>query len=297
MTDLEKCLRDFEGYLKKEKNASPNTLSSYLRDLRQFGQWLSSTVGKDVLQASEEDISGYFRYLLASGKSQSTVSRSSATLRAYYTHLIEKKKLRENPAKQVELDRQKRKLPQILSSSEVELFLEQPDLREAKGIRDKAMLELLYATGIRVSELIGLDLSDVNLTVGFVHCRCGEKERVIPMYQVAVEALRDYLDHVRPAMVEEADEPALFVNTGGGRMSRQGFWKIVKGYREKAGIVKEITPHTLRHSFAAHLLVNGAELKDIQEMLGHADLSTTKIYTKVVQDRLTEVYRKAHPRA
>ena len=297
MTELEKSLRDFEGFLKKEKHASPNTLSSYLRDLRQFGEWLDSVLDKPLLKASEQDISTYFRYLLASGKSQSTVSRSSATLRAYYAHMMEKKKLRENPAKQVELDRQSRKLPQILSSAEVELFLEQPDLRDAKGIRDKAMLELLYATGIRVSELIQLDLSDVNLTVGFLRCRSGEKERVIPMYKVAVSALRDYIDHVRPAMVEDADEPALFVNTGGSRMSRQGFWKIVKGYGEKAGIGKEITPHTLRHSFAAHLLVNGAELKDIQEMLGHADLSTTKIYTKVVQDRLTEVYRKAHPRA
>ena len=297
MTELEKCLRDFEAYLKKEKNASSNTLSSYMRDLRQFGEWLLKTAELDLPRATDGEIAAYYRYLRTAGKSQATVTRCSATLRCYYAHLIDKRKLRENPARLVELDRQKRKLPQILSSSEVELFLEQPDLKEAKGIRDKAMLELLYATGIRVSELIGLDVGDVNLTVGFIRCRSGEKERVIPMYKVAVKALKDYMDSVRPAMVEEADEPALFVNVGGSRMSRQGFWKIVKSYQKKAGIDKEITPHTLRHSFAAHLLENGADLKDIQEMLGHADLSTTQIYAKVVQNHLAEVYQKAHPRA
>ncbi|MBR4692936.1 MAG: site-specific tyrosine recombinase XerD [Oscillospiraceae bacterium] len=297
MTELEKSLRDFEAYLKKEKNASSNTLSSYMRDLRQFGEWLLKTAELDLPRATDGEIAAYYRYLRTAGKSQATVTRCSATLRCYYAHLIDKRKLRENPARLVELDRQKRKLPQILSSSEVELFLEQPDLKEAKGIRDKAMLELLYATGIRVSELIGLDVGDVNLTVGFIRCRSGEKERVIPMYKVAVKALKDYMDSVRPAMVEEADEPALFVNVGGSRMSRQGFWKIVKSYQKKAGIDKEITPHTLRHSFAAHLLENGADLKDIQEMLGHADLSTTQIYAKVVQNHLAEVYQKAHPRA
>ena len=297
MTELEKSLRDFESYLKKEKNASSNTLSSYLRDLRQFGEWLRNTADKQLLQAGEEEISAYYRFLRASGKSQSTVQRCSATLRSYYAHLIDKRKLKDNPARHVTMDRQKRKLPQILSSSEVELFLEQPDIQDAKGIRDKAMLELLYATGIRVSELINLDVGDVNLSVGFIRCSGETKERIIPRYKVAVKALKDYVEDVRPAMVDEVDEPALFVNLGGSRMSRQGFWKIVKTYQKKAGIEKEITPHTLRHSFAAHLLVNGADLKDIQEMLGHADLSTTQIYTQVVQDHLTEVYQKAHPRA
>ena len=297
MTELEKSLRDFEGYLKKEKNASSNTLNCYLRDLRQFGDWLMKTQEKPLQQAGEEEITAYYRFLRASGKSQATVQRCSATLRCYYAHLIDKRRMKDNPARHVTMDRQKRKLPQVLSSSEVELFLEQPDPHDAKGIRDKAMLELLYATGIRVSELIGLDVEDANLSVGFIRCHSGDKERVIPMYKVAVKALREYLEEVRPAMVEEADEPALFVNLGGSRMSRQGFWKIVKSYQKKAGIDKEITPHTLRHSFAAHLLVNGANLKDIQEMLGHADLSTTQIYTKVVQDHLTEVYQKAHPRA
>ena len=208
MTELEKCLREFEGYLKKEKNASSNTLNSYLRDLRQFGDWLSATQEMPLQQAGEEEISAYYRFLRASGKSQATVQRCSATLRCYYAHLIDKRKLQDNPARHVTMDRQKRKLPQVLSSSEVEQFLEQPDTHDAKGIRDKAMLEMLYATGIRVSELINLNMEDVNLSVGFVRCRSGDKERVIPMYKVAVKALRDYLEEVRAAMGEAGGEAA-----------------------------------------------------------------------------------------
>ena len=190
-----------------------------------------------------------------------------------------------------------RKLPQILTSKEVELFLEQPDAADAKGCRDKAMLELLYATGIRVSELIGLDLEHLNLSAGFVRCPGRGKERIIPLYQAAVRALGDYVLHVRPQMLERPDEQALFVNMSGERMSRQGFWKIIKHYQEKAGICKDITPHTLRHSFAAHLLENGADLRSIQEMLGHADISSTQIYTQLVSSKLKHVYNKAHPRA
>jgi len=297
LNELDKCLHEFEGYLIKEKNSSSNTLSSYLRDLRQFGEWIIKTADVLPQHATKDNISAYYRYLVSCGKSQATISRCSASLRCFYNHLIEKRKIRDNPAKHVETVRQKRKLPQILTNNEVELFLEQPDMHDAKGIRDKAMLELLYATGIRVSELINLNVRDVNLTIGFVRCENGNKERVIPMYKVAVKALKEYLENVRPIMVYEDDESALFVNVGGSRMSRQGFWKIVKTYQKKAGIDKDITPHTLRHSFAAHLLVNGADLKDVQEMLGHADLSTTQIYTKLVQDHLAEVYHKAHPRA
>ena len=190
-----------------------------------------------------------------------------------------------------------RKLPHILTSREVELFLEQPDPTDAKGCRDKAMLELLYATGIRVSELIGLDLENLNLSAGFIRCASRGKERIIPLYQAAVRALQNYLDRVRPQMVEHPDEKALFVNMSGERMSRQGFWKIIKHYQEKAGIQKDITPHTLRHSFAAHLLENGADLHSIQEMLGHADISSTQIYTQLVSQKLKDVYNKAHPRA
>ena len=195
------------------------------------------------------------------------------------------------------MEKHNRKLPSILTNHEVDLFLSQPDLSDPKGIRDKAMLELLYASGIRVSELISLNLEDVNLSVGFLVCRSGEKERVIPLYKVAVSSIQKYLQEVRPLLAIDSQETALFVNINGKRMSRQGFWKIVKGYQSKAGIEKEITPHTLRHSFAAHLLENGADIRDIQEMLGHADLSTTQIYTKVIRSHLKEIYDKTHPRA
>ena len=202
-----------------------------------------------------------------------------------------------NPARGIAPAKVERKLPQILTSKEVELFLEQPDPADAKGCRDKAMLELLYATGIRVSELISLDLAHLNLSAGFIRCPGRGKERIIPLYQTAVRALGDYVEHVRPQMVERPDTSALFVNMSGERMSRQGIWKIIKHYQEKAGIQKDITPHTLRHSFAAHLLENGADLRSIQEMLGHADISSTQIYAQLVNQKLKDVYNKAHPRA
>ena len=190
-----------------------------------------------------------------------------------------------------------RKYPQILTSKEVELFLEQPKCVDAKGYRDHAMLELLYATGIRVSELISLNLSDLNLSASLLRCESRGRERVIPLYHTAVKALQDYVKDIRPQIIADTEEQALFVNMNGERMSRQGFWKIIKYYQEKAGIEKDITPHTLRHSFAAHLLENGADLRSIQEMLGHADISSTQIYTHVVKKQLKDVYNKAHPRA
>jgi len=190
-----------------------------------------------------------------------------------------------------------RKLPQVLTSKEVELFLEQPQCTDLKGYRDRAMLELLYATGIRVSELIELDVSDLNLPGGVLRCESKGKERVIPLYPAAIRALTEYLHTVRPQLIDDPEEPALFVNMSGERMSRQGFWKLIKYYQEKAGIHKDITPHTLRHSFAAHLLENGADLRSIQEMLGHADISSTQVYSKILNQDLKNVYKKAHPRA
>ena len=239
----------------------------------------------------------YTRSMTAKGKSAATVTRCQASLKSFYSWLIQIGQISENPARGLSQTKVERKLPHILTSREVELFLEQPDPSDAKGCRDKAMLELLYATGIRVSELIGLDLDNINLSAGFIRCANRGKERIIPLYQAAVRALQNYLDRVRPQMVEHPDEKALFVNMSGERMSRQGFWKIIKHYQEKAGIQKDITPHTLRHSFAAHLLENGADLHSIQEMLGHADISSTQIYTQVVSQKLKDVYNKAHPRA
>ena len=202
-----------------------------------------------------------------------------------------------NPAKGITAGRAERKYPEILTNKEVELFLEQPQCVDAKGYRDHAMLELLYATGIRVSELISLDLDDLNLAAGFIRCASRGKERIIPLYHTAVKALQDYVRDIRPELIADSAETALFVNMNGERMSRQGFWKIIKHYQEKAGIEKDITPHTLRHSFAVHLLENGADLRSIQEMLGHADISSTQIYTHVVNRQLKDVYQKAHPRA
>ena len=220
-----------------------------------------------------------------------------ASLKSFYTYMTAARYINCNPVKGFKPSRTERKLPSILTNHEVDLFLEQPNIGDAKGCRDKAMLELLYATGIRVSELIALDTQDVNLSAGFLRCRGRDKERVVPLYKAAVRALAAYINDVRPQLLEDPGETALFVNMNGERMSRQGFWKIVKCYQEKAGIHKDITPHTLRHSFAAHLLENGADLKSIQEMLGHADISATQIYAQVVNQKLRDVYAKAHPRA
>ena len=289
-------LSGYERFLTEEKKASPNTLSSYLRDVRQYLDWLEEE-GISPTQALHADVEAYTRSMTAKGKSAATVTRCQASLKSFYSWLIQIGQISENPARGLSQTKVERKLPHILTSREVELFLEQPDPSDAKGCRDKAMLELLYATGIRVSELIGLDLDNINLSAGFIRCANRGKERIIPLYQAAVRALQNYLDRVRPQMVEHPDEKALCVNMSGERMSRQGFWKIIKHYQEKAGIQKDITPHTLRHSFAAHLLENGADLHSIQEMLGHADISSTQIYTQVVSQKLKDVYNKAHPRA
>ena len=286
----------YESWLVREKRAAANTLSSYLRDVRQFEVW--SRENDLVLDhVSQEDIKRYVNHLEKKGKSNATVVRSVASLKSFYTYMTAARFVRVNPAKGYTPDRAERKLPSILTNREVDLFLEQPNIGDAKGCRDKAMLEVLYATGIRVSELISLDTQDVNLSACFLRCRGKDKERIVPLYKAAVRALAIYVNDIRPQLLDDLGETALFVNMNGDRMRRQGFWKIVKCYQEKAGIHKEITPHTLRHSFAAHLLENGADLKSIQEMLGHADISATQIYTQVVNQKLRDVYASAHPRA
>lgn len=297
MASLNQSIAEFELYLKNEKRVSPNTLVSYMRDIAQFAAWLEKQGQTDTEQLTVQSVEAYIAHLRSCGRSAATLSRCTASMRCFFERMRSRKLIFSNPVSKLPADSQTRKLPQILTNKEVELFLEQPDVRDAKGIRDKAMLELLYATGIRVTELISLNLYDINLHRGMVRCRSGEKDRVIPMYSVAIRALGDYIDNVRPLMIADQDETALFVNVNGSRMSRQGFWKIVKSYQKKADIKKDITPHTLRHSFAAHLLENGADIKAIQEMLGHADISSTQIYTRVVKKQLEDVYNKAHPRA
>ncbi|MCI9012229.1 MAG: site-specific tyrosine recombinase XerD [Oscillibacter sp.] len=286
----------YEEYLVREKHASQNTVSSYLRDISQFADYLQAR-GPELLEVTAETVQSYMDWMLSRGKSAASVTRFLASVKSFYNFQIFSGKVKANPAKGVAAAKAERKYPKILTSKEVDLFLEQPQCVDAKGFRDHAMLELLYATGIRVSELITLDLEDLNLAAGFIHCSSKGKERIIPLYRTAVKALQDYAWKIRPQLISDEEETALFVNMNGERMSRQGFWKIIKYYQEKAGIEKEITPHTLRHSFAVHLLENGADLRSIQEMLGHADISSTQIYTHVVKGNLKDVYQKAHPRA
>ncbi len=284
-------------YLKIEKSASANTVSSYLRDVNQFASAMEGK-GLDLTQVLPQDVEDYANGLLRRGKSPATVTRSMASIKSFFHYLMDRGLVDRNPAKGVSPAKVERKLPQVLTGREVELFLEQPQCTDLKGYRDRAMLELLYATGIRVSELIALDVDDLNLRSQMLVCYGQNgKVRQIPLYTAAARALEDYLHNARPHLVNTPDETALFVNMSGERMSRQGFWKLIKYYQEKAGIQKDITPHTLRHSFAAHLLENGADLRSIQEMLGHADISSTQIYSKLVNQKIKDVYQRAHPRA
>ena len=293
MTDW---LSVYEDYLKNEKQASANTVSSYLRDVRQFAKEMEERE-IPLTEVLSQDVEEYAHGLTRKGKSPATVTRSVASIKSFYNCLISRGGIDRNPAKGVVPAKVERKLPQVLTGKEVELFLEQPECTDLKGYRDRAMLELLYATGIRVSELIALDVDDLNLPGGVLKCFSKGKERIIPLYPAAIRALNEYVHNVRPQLVDSLDETALFVNMNGERMSRQGFWKLIKYYQEKAGIKKDITPHTLRHSFAAHLLENGADLRSIQEMLGHADISSTQIYSRLLNQKIKDVYLKAHPRA
>jgi integrase/recombinase XerD len=293
---METYLAAYERYLTTEKHASANTVSSYMRDLRQFASYAKERQ-LTPQTVTETHISTYLDYLSGQGKSTATVSRSLASLKGFFNRLVDTGVLEENPAAHVTAGKIEKKLPQVLTGKEVERLLAQPKCTDMKGYRDKAMLELLYATGIRVTELISLNVTDVNLAGSFIRCESKGKERIIPLYPAAVDALAVYMQNIRPKMIADIDEQALFVNVSGDRMSRQGFWKIVKTYQEKAHIDKDITPHTLRHSFAAHLLENGADLRSIQEMMGHSDISSTQVYAQVVKQNLKSVYNKSHPKA
>ena len=295
MLDL---IRAYETYLTKVKQASSNTVSSYMRDVRQFSQWLRTNEGVDVLNASQLNISAYLAYLQEQGKSGATASRTLASLKNFYAYAVSTGFLETTPVdRDIHVDRGEKKLPQILSGKEVELLLAQPSCVDPKGFRDKAMLEVMYATGIRVSELIDLNVEDVNLELGIIKCSSAKKARAIPLYPAALKALTVYMKDVRHLMIADPGENALFVNVGGARMSRQGFWKLLKFYQTKAGIEKEITPHTLRHSFAVHLLENGADLGSLQELMGHSDISSTQMYTHMVNQKIKSVYEKCHPKA
>ena len=294
MLDL---IQAYENYLSKVKHASANTIASYMRDIRQFSDWLNRTQGLDVIDASQLYISDYLRHQENEGRSGATISRCLASLKNFYLYLVSSGFLEKSPVMDIHVDRGEKKLPQILTGREIELLLSQPVCVDAKGFRDKAMLEVMYATGMRVTELISLDVDDVNLDLGIIKCNGVKRSRLIPLYPMALRALATYLRDVRSSMISDPDETALFVNVGGARMSRQGFWKILKHYQETAHIEKEITPHTLRHSFAVHLLENGADVGSLQELMGHCDISSTQMYTQLVNQKIKSVYEKCHPKA
>ena len=294
MLDL---IQAYENYLIKVKQASYNTTASYLRDIRQFADWLRVNRNISVVDADQQNIGQYMDYLNSVGKSGATASRCLASLKNFYAYLVSSGFVEATPVTDIHVDRGEKKLPQILSGREIELLLSQPVCIDAKGFRDKAMLEVMYATGIRVTELIDLNIDDVNLDLGVIKCSSAKKSRAIPLYPAALRALTDYVRDIRMAMLADPTERALFVNVNGVRMSRQGFWKILKHYQMMAHIDKEITPHTLRHSFAVHLLENGADIGSVQELMGHCDISSTQMYTQMINQKLKSVYDKCHPKA
>jgi integrase/recombinase XerD len=294
MLDL---VRAYENYLSKVKKASANTIASYMRDIRQYSEWLQLHEGIDVVDAQQLNISNYLAYLEENGRSGATLSRCLASLKNFYSYVVSAGFIEATPVTEIRVERGEKKIPQILTGREIELLLSQPVCVDAKGYRDKAMLEVMYATGIRVTELIDLNIFDVNLELGIIKCSGSKKSRAIPLYPAALRALTNYLDTVRSSMLADPQEEALFVNVGGVRMSRQGFWKILKHYQNTAHIEKEITPHTLRHSFAVHLLENGADVGSVQELMGHSDISSTQVYTNLINQKIKNVYAKCHPKA
>lgn len=294
---MEAIVQNFVNFLERDKRLSTNTLQSYRRDIEQYFTYLQEINLQNISNSNKTTVIAYLLYLQKKGRATSTISRNLASIRSFYQYVSKNKMIDHDPTAELESPKVEKKLPQILSTEEVELLLEQPQCIDLKGFRDKAMLELLYATGIRVTELIQLNIHDVNLEIAFIKCSKGTRERMIPIGSMAIAALKEYLTKSRPLLIQRSDEKALFVNINGGRLTRQGFWKIIKQYKNQAKISKDITPHTLRHSFAAHLLENGADLRSIQEMLGHSDISSTQIYAQMAKNKLKEVYKKTHPRA
>ena len=293
---MDKQIKQFLDFLENDKKLSVNTLQSYKRDITQYQEYIDKN-GLNYLKVENEDIEAYFKSLKDMSKKTSTISRNLATIRSFYQFLVRTKKIKKDPTVGVQSPKVEKKVPSILTAKEVELLLDQPKSIDLKGIRDKAMLEFAYATGMRVTEIISLNISDVNAEQGYVVCNSGYKARTIPLGSISLKALKDYIEKARPILIKDDSVEALFVNINGKRLTRQGFWKIVKYYKDQAHIEKDITPHVLRHSFATHLLQNGADLKAIQTMLGHSDISSTQVYMQFQNENLKDIYKKAHPRA
>ena len=293
---MEKQIKLFLEFLQNDKKASDNTLQSYRRDIVYYNKYLESNK-MNYTKVKEEDIKDYMEHLQEVGKKPSTISRNLASIRAFYQFLVRNKKIKVDPTIGIQSPKIEKKAPSVLTSQEIELLLDQPKDVDLKGTRDKAMLEFAYATGMRVTEIISLNVSDVNLEESYVVCHSREKQRNIPLGSLSLKALKEYMEEARPVLIKNENEKALFVNINGQRLTRQGFWKIIKYYKEQAHITKDITPHVLRHSFATHLLQNGADLKAIQTMLGHSDISSTQVYMQFQDNGLKNIYKKAHPRA
>ncbi|MCI8470994.1 MAG: site-specific tyrosine recombinase XerD [Clostridia bacterium] len=293
---MERQLKRFFEFLENDKKLSENTLQSYKRDLKQFRRYLEACE-LHYNKVKEDDIKDYIRELQEEGKKASSISRGIASIRSFYQFVLKNKKVKVDPTENIQSPKIEKRVPSVLTSKEVELLLNQPKDVDLKGIRDKAMLEFAYATGMRVTEMISLNMEDVNLEEGYVVCKNGSKQRNIPLGNMSLKALKEYVEEARDILVKTEGEQALFVNINGSRLTRQGFWKIIKFYKEQAHITKEITPHVLRHSFATHLLQNGADLKAIQTMLGHSDISSTQVYMQFQDEGIKNVYKKAHPRA
>lgn len=292
---MNEYVENYINYLINFKHSSNNTIASYKRDLNKLVLYLQSNAISDINSVSSTDISMYIKSLEKQNMSTATISRNIASIRSFFIYLIRQNITDNDPTENIKPPKIEKKTPDILTIEEINLLLEQPCHKTPKEIRDKAMLELLYATGMRVTELISLKVSDVNLVLNFIVCQDNRKKRVIPIEDVAKKALDTYIKDVRKNICNDSEY--LFTNLKGEQMTRQGFWKLIKAYAKKAGIDKDITPHMIRHSFASHLVTNGADLKAVQEMLGHSDISTTQIYMRTRQNKIKEEYDKAHPRA
>lgn len=294
---MDQLVDEFLYHLTVERGLAENTLQSYQSDLTAYLAFLRQEEINCLEQADRNMVMTYIYRLQLKGRSPATISRRLASLRSFYKFLIREELLERDPTTDLESPKQRQKLPRVLTIEEVDLLLKQPKTEEPAGLRDRAMFELLYATGIRVSELVSLNLDQVHIDHGFIRCfGKGEKERIVPLGDIAARYLREYLARGRCKLVRR-NNPSFFLNHHGRRLTRQGFWKIIKKHARLAGIAKDVTPHTIRHSFATHLLENGADIRSVQAMLGHADISTTQIYTHLTRNKLKDIYDRTHPRA
>ncbi len=294
---MEKLIQSFADYHYYERQSSENTIASYRRDLMKFAAYAQMNGVTDPVKVTETMIQSYLLMMEKNGAKTSSLSRTVASLKSFFDYLVLKRRIEQSPMKHIRAPKVVKGTPEVLTIEQVSRLLDQPKGSGPKAVRDKAMLELLYATGIRVSELISLKVDDVNIQSGYIRCQERGKERIIPIGSVAKASLRVYMRQSREMLIKDPSDPILFTNFNGKAMSRQGFWKLLKSYAQAAGIEADITPHTLRHSFAAHLLENGADLRSVQEMLGHSDISTTQIYLKMTTGKIRDIYTHTHARA